>query len=1050
MHKFKLKQISLAICLAAMPFAANAAGLGKLTVVSGLGEPLSAEIELLSTTPEELSSLTAAIAPEEAYNVQGVERTSIHGAIKIDVSKKSDGTPILKLTTRQPVNDPFLDMLIQVDWSTGRLLREYTVLLDPPGYADQAPVNTSPATTTSIGGTESDLSKLPPMQQEMPLAGDTDSRSGMSSGKKKSAGRKSSGSKPAQVVAESGEAGDTSGTEHTTVRGDTLSAIATQNKIEGVSLDQMLVGLYRANKDAFDGANMNRLKVGQIIRMPSADELQATSRAEASQEVKVQTADWQAYRNKLAGIVAESMPASEESGNQAAGGKITTPAEDKAAPAQTGPRDVVKLSKSDNAIDAKAGSAKAMQEKLSSLQEEVTAREKGLKEADERTAMLEKQIADMQKLLAVKNQAMAEAQKSAAAQNETKPAEPAAAQTPTATVAPEAPVKPDAAAAPAEKPAATSDAPAKDSKPQVKPAKPAVNKPAVAAPPPAPVEEPGLFDSLLENPIILAALAAILALFGGWFFMRNRRKSTLDGFEQGILTSGGLKANTVFGNTSGGTVDTGDTSFLTDFSQSSGGMIDTHDVDPIAEAEVYMAYGRDTQAEEILKDAISKEPKRYELHLKLLEILAGRKDTGGFETLAGELYSQLGATDPVWAKVADLGHKLEPSNPLYQANAMASAAAPVAAQSSLEASEFADAEVMTESSLDFSLDAEASTPNAGSGNEQGATDLDFDLGMGDSSPAESVDAVSMTEASTASDVSSDTLSMPEAPANVALDSGATISMDLNEPTAGLDFQLDLPEQAATGNDQLDMADLGTLPSLDMGDIEAAKVDAPMESPTVQLDVADFGNTMPNLEVPTFDLPEATPAADTPVADTKEDQDLETISFDLPEVADDITGNVSLAEAEQTISMDVQDFDKTMMIQPSTVEEISFESATETDQALDLTFGDLETSVGDAQEMPAAPQPALDLTGISLDLGDTAAESAGSPAEPVMVDAAADMTATAGSVQDESEEVNTKLDLVTAYMEIGDNEGARELLDEVMKEGGPKQQARAKEILATIA
>jgi Tfp pilus assembly protein FimV len=94
-------------------------------------------------------------------------------------------------------------------------------------------------------------------------------------------------------------------------------------------------------------------------------------------------------------------------------------------------------------------------------------------------------------------------------------------------------------------------------------------------------------------------------------------------------------------------------------------MIDTNDVDPIAEAEVYMAYGRDAQAEEILKDAIAKEPKRYELHLKLLEIFAARKDTGAFETLAGELYAALGATDPTWTKVAEMGRRLEPSNPLY-------------------------------------------------------------------------------------------------------------------------------------------------------------------------------------------------------------------------------------------------------------------------------------------------------------------------------------------------------------------------------------------------
>lgn len=1046
MHKFKLKQISLAICLAAMPFAANAAGLGKLTVVSGLGEPLSAEIELLSTTAEELSSLTAAIAPEEAYSVQGVERTAIHNAIKIEVVRRPNGNPILKLSTRQPISDPFLDMLIQVDWSTGRLLREYTVLLDPPGYSNQGPASPpSPPTATSIGGTENDVSKLPPLQEQVPLEGATDSRSGKSSGKKKSAGGKS---KPAPVVSEEVLASDASGVDHTTVRGDTLSTIALQNKVEGVSLDQMLVGLYRANKEAFSGDNMNRLKVGQIVRIPSAEALQSISRSEASQEVRVQTADWQAYRNKLAGIVAESTAGSEESGNQATGGKISAPAEDKAAAAPTGPRDVVKLSKSDTTTDKKAaaGDAKAMQDKLNSLQEEVTAREKGLKEADERTALLEKQIADMQKLLAVKNQTMADAQKSATAQNQAKPeaaapvaTEPAKVETPAASV--------PAPAAEAEKPAAPAEAAApvapaapaatEAKKPEAAPEK----KPAAVAAAPAPVvEEPGLFDFLLENPIILGALGGIVLLSGGWFFMRNRRKHNLDGFEQGILTSGGLKANTVFGNTTGGTVDTGDTSFLTDFSQSSGGMIDTHDVDPIAEAEVYMAYGRDSQAEEILKDAISKEPKRYELHLKLLEILASRKDTSGFETLAGELYAQLGSTDPVWAKVAEIGHKLEPSNPLYQASAVtAGAAVAVAAASSqLEAGDFADAEVMTESSLDFSLDSDEPSPEMEAESTESAGSLDFDLGMGE--PA----------AEPVSEMTTDPAPIEAVSMTAALDSGPTISMDMNEPTAGLDFQLDLPEQAVENNNQLDMADLGSLPSFEIGEPEAAPAlgmdisESPAPEDTVQLDVTDFGNTMPNLEAPTFDMPAVQPVS----SEIKEDADLTEISFDLPEMP---AATTSLADAEQTISMDMQDFDKTMLIQPEAAQEISFEPVAEADNVLDLNFGELEATPAEASAeaavaAPASP-PELDLSGISLDLGDTTAPTDSSNVADNAI--AADFGDFEASTQEESDEVNTKLDLVTAYMEIGDNEGARELLDEVMKEGGPKQLARAKEILATI-
>src|SRR5450830_1337769 len=159
-HKTKLKRISLAVCFALMSLGAEAAGLGKLTVLSGLGEPLNAEIELLATGPDELSSLSATIAPEEAYKVQGIERPALHSTIKIEVKKSPSGSAYLKLSSNLPVSDPYLDMLIQVDWSSGRLLREYTLLLDPPGYSQTVvtppssvaktvnkPVVTSPVTT---------------------------------------------------------------------------------------------------------------------------------------------------------------------------------------------------------------------------------------------------------------------------------------------------------------------------------------------------------------------------------------------------------------------------------------------------------------------------------------------------------------------------------------------------------------------------------------------------------------------------------------------------------------------------------------------------------------------------------------------------------------------------------------------------------------------------------------------------------------------------------------------------------------------------------------
>ena len=121
----------LALCIALIPLVASAAGLGKLYVFSSLGEPLNAEIELLSVSPEAMTTLTAGLASQEQYLAQGIDKTPIQQSIKADIAKRPDGTLVIQLTSVQAVTDPFLDMLIQVVWSDGQLSREYTLLLDP-------------------------------------------------------------------------------------------------------------------------------------------------------------------------------------------------------------------------------------------------------------------------------------------------------------------------------------------------------------------------------------------------------------------------------------------------------------------------------------------------------------------------------------------------------------------------------------------------------------------------------------------------------------------------------------------------------------------------------------------------------------------------------------------------------------------------------------------------------------------------------------------------------------------------------------------------------
>ncbi|ACT47885.1 conserved hypothetical protein [Methylotenera mobilis JLW8] len=1038
MHKSKIKQISLAVCMAFMPIVGYTAGLGKLNVNSGLGEPLKAEVELLSATPEELSTLTAAIASEEAYNVQGITRLGIHSNIRVDVAKSDTGAPILRIRSNTPINDPYLDMLIQVDWASGRLLREYTLLLDPPEYkqASNTASDFAPVTRPSINAASASRD----VGTAKPLA-----RSAKKS-QKKNVNAAAKQEEAAPVDAEQKEAG---AAELTTKRGDTLAAIAQKMQVEGVSLDQMLVGLFENNKSAFANANMNQLKVGQIIKAPSVEKLTAIDTKQAKQALKVHASNWNAYRNSLAGNVKTAVAAEESEPKQSASGKIAS-AEDKSAPVKPGVQDVVKLSAGDKSVGngQKPGGAEA-DAKVTALQEEAIAREKALKESQSRAAALEKQIEDMQKLLALKNQTMTDLQKNAEATPAPSAAKPVPAES-TAKVEPEAKAEPAA---------------------KVEPPKPPPAKPVVKAPPPPvvnPAPEPSFFESLLEGLDIklLGGTSALVMLGAGWLFLRNKRRKELDSFERGILTSGGLRANTVFGNTTGNS-STSDTSFLTDFAQSAdGSMIDTNDVDPIAEAEVYMAYGRDAQAEEILKDAIVKEPKRYELHLKLLEMYAGRNDVSAFEAVAGELYTTLGADDPTWTKVAEMGSKLEPDNPLYKLAGVAAVASVAAVSSSavsasLNDSSAAESELFSSQdvSLDFSLDDVSEPATTYKAEVPTADPLALDMLA---SETEAFDS----KLSPSSAVMESFASVQEADNSLEFDLGVAEP----EPSAVAAEELVIADDsdAALTNNNLSADDnllefsMGTDDSADLAVVEPEMVVPEFIEPKAvdpaSAELEAKANDMASFEVPSFldTAPNIEFANDLAPSDLVAGDDLTSAS--MPSVADTTGFEFSI---EEPVAIEI----------PDTPMEISFNTPLDLDKAEDVDFSSLlqpdsaavngavqepvvedinfDFSLDSELDAPAtieAKEPTnelasndFDFSAISLDLG-----------EDALSESADDLTLTApASSASENQDVDIKLDLVAAYIDMDDKEGARELLEEVLKEGGPQQKSRAEHLLASL-
>ena len=601
-----IKQVFLVLCFALLPLTSSATGLGKLNVLSALGEPLNAEIELLSATPEELAALTVSLASEELYAAQGLNKTAIQQTIKVVVNQKPNGTNVIQLSSIQAVTDPFLDMLIQVTWSDGQLSREYTLLLDPPEYSV---ANVTPPvvdTPQKIG--EQSIAKT---AQDLPI--------------KEFTPREKARSKPAQVADKTPNDNLVQGQPITTVKGDSLSAIAKTLQVPGLNLDQMLVGLYKANPSAFESENMNRLKVGQVIHIPSAEVLQEINKDAAKREVRAQVANWHSYTTKLAELVSKSEVTDNQSDNQSAG-KIATKAEDKAAPIAEGPRDVVKLAKTESAktsdIDGKqnALSKKDAEQVKSTLQDDLAANENAIKETDEKSAALEKQIADMKKLLAVKNKTMADAQKKA-----------------------------------------------DQSKQKT-------------------VEAPAILDVI--DPFLLAVAGGCLSVLTLiWLWLKRKSKARILPEDVFKITDDSLDYASESGSTNA--------SFLHDFTSEAGSLIDTHEVDPIAEAEVFLSYGRHAQAEDILKDAIQKFPERYELHLKLLNMYAESSNVSSFELLAVELFSQLGSNSPIWTQVSELGLKVDPDNKLYHRAKDANTAS-VTTTENLSASDFNDAELMDE------------------------------------------------------------------------------------------------------------------------------------------------------------------------------------------------------------------------------------------------------------------------------------------------------------------------------------------------------------------
>ncbi|MEW5879455.1 MAG: FimV/HubP family polar landmark protein, partial [Pseudomonadota bacterium] len=417
----------MAIGLAFATPAAYAAGLGRLTVQSALGQPLRAEVEVTSVTREEAGSLAVRLASQSAFRQANLEFNPALSALRFDIDRRGENNFVVRISSLNPINEPYLDLLLELTWATGRVLREYTVLLDPPALRAapdvMAPVTTArPAAPTPLPAPAPTPAPVAAAPEPAPVPAPTPAPAAPAAATPAPA--------PAAAAAAPVET-------YTVKAGDTLGKIARQNKPANVSLDQMLVALFRANPNAFVANNMNRLLAGRTLTIPDATEAEAISASDARQEVAAHSADFAQYKSRLAQAAATAPVAAAPAPAAAAQGRVTTKVEDKAAPAPAG--DQLKIAKAEPAASA-AGAA------ATKAKDEEIARQRALREQEERAAELKKANEALKKALELQSKAGAQVQKQAEAKKaEPAPAPQAAAPAPAAQPAKAEPPKTEVA-----------------------------------------------------------------------------------------------------------------------------------------------------------------------------------------------------------------------------------------------------------------------------------------------------------------------------------------------------------------------------------------------------------------------------------------------------------------------------------------------------------------------------------------------------------------------------------------------------------------------------
>lgn len=1049
--------LSLAVMAAILPLRGYPLGLGELELNSALNQELNADIAVISATPEDAEQIIVKLADRDAFSRAGMDRPFLLQQLKFKIIQKN-GKSFVKVTTKAPIREPFLSFLLEIDWPQGHLLREYTLLLDPPVY------NTG-ATGSPGASSGSDHPFIDPADtQAQSQSGFSGQQAGQQNAQA-SGGYQAASTQNRQnavISSNSGQSvsyqyqampqgsGSSTPGQYRVQQNDTLWSIADRMRPDNsVSIEQMMLALARKNPEAFIQDNINGVKRGYILRTPTRDEINQTGRQQAVAQAREQGALWREYsQGAYSSSPGSALEADAPVGGTAAEQQrdadghlsIVSANEDKGS-------DYAGANQDPNAELARLKQDLAMaREQLESEKlekEDLRSRLSGLEDRVKRVIEMDDgELAELQQELQQTQEEAAPAEEPAEELILDEPAEELVVEEPVEELLleeepvevldqeldieepvndqpAEDPLFVDEEAEAAEEDILAEEAPA-EAQVSLEPVK-TVEPPAFAQKTPK-----GLLDSLMEDPkligmvggglafLLLLVVLVLKKLRGGG---KSEEDEWAAAYENDLDSSaGGVDADLNATVENNALIDMESTAEMMAASlddttrvkppaenpqdnqelQDALLNLDTGDADSpkddvLAEADVYIAYGIYQQAEELLKNAIDANPDRDDYRLKLLETHYAAKNAAEFEQLAQDVKTRKGNDQEFWGRVAVMGTELSPGNSLYEVSDSA-----------------------LDDSADFDLPADdMQTTDFDLGLDDDNTDFNASLTLSepvDTSDLQADDAFSLDtlETDLGDDLGAD------------LDLGEDLGADLNDDL-GLDLENDLAnlttefEAVSTDTPPVEENSADDL-ALDLGELDDSMGDVAREDSSAALGVAD------DLEIDD-DFSLDFDASDLGFEESEEDL-TETSSDDMSLDADLDLG-VDLGDSmgsDDSVEMDLGDIDMGMDDAGSTDIDLSEPDLGEMDLG-DIDLGDI-----DLGEPAGSGEAELDL------------------ADDVAIDLSDDGDFDISELSEDVDEVSTKLDLAKAYIDMGDKDGARSILDEVKEEGNNEQQQQAEALL----